>query len=466
VYINPGSNGTATLNNVTVHGTIYVQSGANNSIELVSTTGTTLSVDSSSAVHIVASGTSSFSSTIITSGEGQAVSFEQTGSGTFGPITNNSTSTSLTLEGTNPFSSITSAGGTLTISAPVTNLVIAGPVSITIGSGVTVTGITINSGATGVTITNNGTVSTLTNNASSSGVTLGGSGNVTTTSGPAPITTATKDASLAKLTTDLQTLHSQLSSAGITAIDAAGAHASSVNWASQLASLGVTSANQAKVAPVISDLIGFATYGQLVGDTSTTSGKVSQILTDFQTLDPNITGTDLYNFFENFKTSMLSAAIQSNINPSTSGVSIVTTALTSALNNTQDSTGTSFVSVLQTNYGVSASDVGNIYKNVQSQIDPNSAARNALSEAIGSLYFQFVAVPSGSSTYELQFKSSAPDGLGTYGLNLTPSATWTSTGATVTVNGSGSTETVTPSGTGSVTASIHGYTVFTTTQTW
>ncbi len=323
-----------------------------------------------------------------------------------------------------------------------------------------------------------------------SGGSTGGGGGSTTTGN------TTESAALSKLVTALNDVKANVASTGGTAaIDSAGSALNSIpsnnpatstvsSWESYIndaqSTDGESVTTVSSVTPVMKDLIGFATYGQLSGDTSTTSGNVSQVLADFQKVDPSVTGSDLYNFFETFKQQLIVAALSDYFNntntsqsavSSISGIQTVTTALKYALNNTSanglplstGSTGNNLGSYLWTNYGVSANDVGTVYTETLPTIDPSGSARNALTLAVGETYLSMVPETSiNAKAYELQ-TANVPNSSIPSGFNVTGSVYWaTSTGSL--------TPTLVPSSTSSyyldvpggltVTAKVHGYAIF------
>lgn len=515
IYINPGANGTVHLNNVKATGSIVVLSGASHSIYFDNVQAPTLQINSSSAVHIVTQGKTSIDTTVIPTAEQNEVLLEQQ-SGSLGNITAGSHS-SVVLSGTVPFKSVVVTGTTqvqISSSTTVTILTISGSgVKLVVDQGGKLTSLSIGDKASGIVISNDGTISLLQNNSSSSSVSVSGTGEVTQTEGNAPSqggstggsggggggggapaggggggggapssggsssgsssssnpTTAQKDATLVKLVTELDAIHAQLLTDGnISAVRAAETAAQSADWTSILYGTNTPPSNASTLVSVVQQLVTLATYTQLSQDRSTTSGNVGAILTEIQSLDPsiNITGNDLYNLFENFKADLLVEALQTS-NSSVSFTSLVAQALQDAINNTTDGTTHPFVT-LQSTYQVS--DLAGILSRAQTAIDPTKAATNALIEAFGMANLQLNSLTSGTiaagAILKLTFNSSAPSGLA--GIPIPSSlVTWNSSasGVTITPGSSGSYPTISGSGTATITATVHGYTIFSQTVT-
>ncbi|WAH36821.1 hypothetical protein [Alicyclobacillus dauci] len=183
VYLSPGPNGTASLKGVTVKGNIYVESGANHSIDLQDVTANTLSVDSTSPVHIISAGKTSIQQTQVTSKDTQPVSFDNEG-GAFGTLYIQS-GQDITLTGSVPYENIAvESGAHVTVAAgvKVMNLTVnASNAAVTIASGASVDAVNVKTG-NNVQLSVDGTINTLSNLGTGT-VSLTGKGNVATVTG-------------------------------------------------------------------------------------------------------------------------------------------------------------------------------------------------------------------------------------------------------------------------------------------
>lgn len=165
IYINPGQDGTVYLKSVTVTGSIVVLSGAMQSIHLQDVTTPQLTIDSTSAVHIVSEGNTQITSTLIPPENHQSITLDQQ-TGSLGNVTDNASS-NLTLTGWSPFSSLS----------------VNGPgAQINLDPQSTISNLNIGN-VTGVTVNNNGQILSVTNNATNGGAIIGGPGTI----GPIPV---------------------------------------------------------------------------------------------------------------------------------------------------------------------------------------------------------------------------------------------------------------------------------------
>ncbi len=157
IYVNPGQNGTVTLNNVTATN-IVVLSGATNSIHLNNVTADTLTVKNDDSVRIESNSGTAIANTIVQSG----ATLDANG-GSFGTIELTPTSSApIELRGN-------LTGSTINVTKP--NVV------LNVAAGAAVGALTIDAAATGTTVDNAGTISNVTANAP-----VGVTGNAPTTS--------------------------------------------------------------------------------------------------------------------------------------------------------------------------------------------------------------------------------------------------------------------------------------------
>ncbi|MBD7907009.1 autotransporter outer membrane beta-barrel domain-containing protein [Sporosarcina gallistercoris] len=145
VYVNPGANGTVTLNNVTATN-IVVLSGATNSIHLNNVTADNLTVKNDDSVRIESNSGTAIANTVVQSG-----AILDANGGSFGTIELTPTSSeSIELRGN-------LTGSAINVTKP--NVV------LNVAAGAVVGTLTIDAAATGTTVDNAGTISNVTANA-------------------------------------------------------------------------------------------------------------------------------------------------------------------------------------------------------------------------------------------------------------------------------------------------------------
>lgn len=283
--------------------------------------------------------------------------------------------------------------------------------------------------------------------------------------------TTTEDATLAKLAQQLYDVHQalQADSAGLAAVRAAEAAAKAAATATPptvwdgILYPGVTiltGSSQQQFVTAVTTLVSTFTYANMLPtSTSTSTGSLTTQSTDVQALytalhglDPSVTGPDIYNFFESFKSSVIRQVITASAG--TSLTSIVDNALQTAANNTTN------IADLLTMYGQTPASLATMRAAISSNFDSSGTALNAIVTAYAStnLIAQTqTSLTAGQApvTYDL-YTTASSSSFGS--IKLDSLVTWTSTTPSV-LSFNGNIATVGSVGSTTVTASVHGYAV-------
>ncbi|MFD1673961.1 hypothetical protein [Alicyclobacillus fodiniaquatilis] len=478
IFLDPGADGTVNLTNVTASGKIVVLSGADHSIHLTGTTANSVDVHTSTPVDVDVSD-STLGTITLTDGSGtNTVTLNVTG-GQVGDVNDNSGGP-VVLKG-DGYSVVNVDGtNTIEITGQVQSLnITAANTQVVVDSGASVGTLTVSDSATGVALENNGTITTL-SNSSSTAVDVSGTGTVTTTtgsttggttppvggggggsvgpSGPPTVTlTAAEQATLAKVATELQAIHDNLTPDEMAAVKTAQASVNALtpdDIAGILYGKNATydtlpAANEQTLVTALQSMLPLY-YTSLESDIS--SDDVQNLYDEIWSLDNNITVDDLYNFYKDFKTDLMTQVGEALLSDQSISVTdIVSTALSSA------ATESGFDGLL-TEYGLHVSDIPAIESQMASDIAGYTAAEQALITAAGETMFN---VTQDGMHLELTFSANAPDGLS--GTSVPAEyVTWSSSNpSAVAIDPTTGVPTlVTSDATTVLTATVDGFTVF------
>lgn len=393
IFLDPGADGTVNLTNVTASGKIVVLSGADHSIHLTGTTANSVDVHTSTPVDVDVSD-STLGTITLTDGSGtNTVTLNVTG-GQVGDVNDNSGGP-VVLKG-DGYSVVNVDGtNTIEITGQVQSLnITAANTQVVVDSGASVGTLTVSDSATGVALENNGTITTL-SNSSSTAVDVSGTGTVTTTTGSTtggttppvggggggggsvgPSGPTPEQQEIANMVADLQAVHTDLTPEGLTAVQAAEANLKALTPGEWDTIIYPDSTPNPDVVSAVSSVVGLLTYTGVTQDPNT---AVNDTLDQLNTVYPNITEDDLYDFFVSFK-----GALKGQIGDILSGDASKSTAIATALE-TAVSENTEFKGLLG-NVGLSVDSLSQIWSNVEGQVDPDGSALNALISAAATAY--------------------------------------------------------------------------------
>jgi hypothetical protein len=199
----------------------------------------------------------------------------------------------------------------------------------------------------------------------------GGGGGSVGPSGPTP-----EQQEIANMVADLQAVHTDLTPEGLTAVQAAEANLKALTPGEWDTIIYPDSTPNPDVVSAVSSVVGLLTYTGVTQDPNT---AVNDTLDQLNTVYPNITEDDLYDFFVSFK-----GALKGQIGDILSGDASKSTAIATALE-TAVSENTEFKGLLG-NVGLSVDSLSQIWSNVEGQVDPDGSALNALISAAATAY--------------------------------------------------------------------------------